>query len=350
MSEDSRVEEGLPTGHGAIEVDEGERRAMGRRVAALRKPESYGAGVCEVGVVDTHMSCVFLTERRAYKLKKPIRTKLIDQSTVARRWEACRREVRLNRRLAESVYLGVVPLTESDGSLRVGGEGEPVDWLVEMRRLPRERMLDRRIEAEAVSGEEIDGLADRLVAFYESTDEAAEGGEAYRSRIAEDVAAKGRALAQPRYGVGGWALAELVDDLEEWIHEHVGLLESRAGRVVDAHGDLRPEHVCLEEPPVVIDSLEFSRRLRLLDPVSELAYLGLECRRLEAGWIGGRLLGAYAEASGDDVPSTLIDFYQGYHALVRAAVAAWHLDDGALNSNGVYREKARGYLKMGVGG
>ena len=96
----------------------------------------------------------------------------------------------------------------------------------------------------------------------------------------------------------------------------------------------------------MIDCLEFSRRLRLLDPVSELAFLGLECRRLGAGWIGERLLNEYAEASGDDVPPTLVDFYQGYHALVRAAVAAWHLDDGALNSDGVYREKARGYLKM----
>src|SRR5690606_23645446 len=116
---------------------------------------------------------------------------------------------------------------------------------------------------------------------------------------------------EPRYGLNDADLRAVVHGQKRWLARSGRLLEERAPWVVDAHGDLRPEHVCLEEPtPVVIDCLEFSQELRWLDPVSELSFLALECRRLGAAWIGERLLARYAEMSQDRVSAALVRFYQ----------------------------------------
>src|SRR5690348_10060399 len=114
-----------------------------QKVAFLSRPESYPGHVELVERKETHMSWIFLTEMHVWKLKKPVRTDYSDFSTVEARRHNASNEVRLNRRLTKDVYLGVVPLAlASGGSLRLGGDGEAVDWLVVMRRLPANRMLD----------------------------------------------------------------------------------------------------------------------------------------------------------------------------------------------------------------
>ena len=115
---------------------------------------------------------------------------------------------------------------------------------------------------------------------------------------------------------------------------------------MDAHGDLRPEHVCLTDPPMVIDCLEFNRTLRLHDPASDLAFLSLECNRLGASWIGERLIAHYRTRTEDDVSAPLLSFYEAYHALIRAAIAIWHLDDERRRQASRWRRMARRYLQL----
>jgi aminoglycoside phosphotransferase family enzyme len=323
------------------------RERLAELVDALRRPDSYGGAVGRVDAIETHMSWVFLTEVHAYKLKKPMRTDLFDHATIAARRRACATELRLNLRLAPSVYLAVVPVVRSAEALRVEGEGEIVDWLVKMRRLPADRMLDVSIERKAVSEDDIDHLSATLARFFLGAEPVTLDGTQYRERIATDIAAKRASLAQPRYGLDSADIDAVYAGQHEWLARHGALLEERAARVVDGHGDLRPEHVCLERPPVIIDCLEFSKQLRSLDPVSELAFLALECRRLGAAWIGERMLANYAARTGDRAPAELVPFYESHHALIRAAIAVWHLDDDTRADAGeLYRERARGYLHM----
>ncbi|HSK39559.1 MAG TPA: hypothetical protein VK943_07310, partial [Arenibaculum sp.] len=113
------------------------------KVAFLRRATSYPDRPARVDVVETHMSWVFLTDRHVYKLKKPARSPVLDFSTVDAREANCEAEIRLNRRLAPRVYLGVVPLVVLDGgTLALAGPGRPVDWLVRMLRLPMRHRLD----------------------------------------------------------------------------------------------------------------------------------------------------------------------------------------------------------------
>ncbi len=326
-------------------VDTEAREQLRTRVAALKRPSTYPGDVHCVEPIETHMSWVFLTERHAYKLKKPIRSSYFDYTTLEARQRACQTEVELNRRLAESVYLGVVSVTvNGTNRIWIDAEGKPIDWLVKMQRLPRRRMLDSCIERDDLEIDDIDRLAARLTRFYAAGEGAGFEKSEYRRAIDTDIAAKGVSLKKPQYGLQHKSVDDAVGRLHQWVNEHRRLLESRAGYTVDAHGDLRPEHVCLMDEPLVIDCLEFDRSLRLLDPVCELSFLALECRRLGAAWIGDVLLSTYAELSGDKPPNRLVCFYQGYHALIRAAVALWHLDDDGVDEIEKWRRRGRWYV------
>ena len=139
---------------------------LAAKVALLRQPQTYPEAPSRIDTVETHMSWVFLTERHAYKLKKPVRYAFLDFSTRAARRRNCAEELRLNQALAPGVYLGVVPLVRDEsGNARLEAEGRVLEWLVKMRRLPADRMLDRLIRQRAARESEIEELARRLADF-----------------------------------------------------------------------------------------------------------------------------------------------------------------------------------------
>jgi aminoglycoside phosphotransferase family enzyme len=297
-----------------------------------------------VECVETHMSWVFLTERRAFKLKKPVRMPYLDHSTLERRRRSCENELRLGRRLAASVYEEVAPIVASPRGLAIGGDGEIVDWLVVMRRLPADRMLPAMLARGAATSADADAIGELLAGFYRASQPAAWSAEAYRRRLRDEAAAVAgelvaRGASEAR--VGRIAQAQL-----DAIEREAGALDARiaAGRVIEAHGDLRPEHVCLEVPPVIIDPLEFNDDLRTLDAASELAFFALECERLRAAWFGERVIERCAGRAGDRVPPPLAALYRSLHALTRALLALRHLDDAPPATHARWRAKADDYL------
>lgn len=330
-----------------VEAPDGARAHLAKIVEALRHPATYPDAVSRIDAIETHMSWVFLTDAHAWKLKKPIRTATLDFTTLEGRRRACEVELALNRRLAPDVYLGVVPLIMFDGIARLGGVGEPAEWLVQMRRLPHDRMLDACIARGTVSPDDIDRLATTLARFYGTTERAPIGGAAYRRAIVADIASKCASIEQPRYGLRVDSIRAASAGLERWLAQHGAMLDARGAHVVDAHGDLRPEHICLEAPLAkVIDCLEFNRNLRLLDPLSELAFLALECRRLGSASVGERVLARCSALMGEQPDAGLISFYQSCHALIRAAVAVWHLDDDALDRSDSWQERGAWYVDV----
>lgn len=329
-----------------VQAPDGARQRLAATVAALRQPTAYPNEVHDVETIETHMAWVFLTEEHAYKLKKPIQSRLIDYTTIEARRAACEIELEVNRRLAAPVYLAVVPVTRSSEGMSIDADGVPVDWLVKMKRLPRRWMLDARIDDGTIRREHIDRLADKLSTFYRTARPVGWSGGGYRERIESNIEAKCTSLEHRRYGLSRGIIRSVLEKQKRWLAQHRDLLAGRAHRVVDAHGDLRPEHVCLEGEPMIIDSLEFSRKLRLLDPVSELSFLGLECRRLGAEWIGEQLLGLYEKRAQDEVSAPLIPFYESYHAIIRAAIAVWHLDDPVNARPDFWRSQAESYLEQ----
>ena len=318
-------------------------------LAFLRRPDAYPEATARVDAVETHMSWVFLTDTHAYKLKKPVRYPYLDFSTPEARRLDCEEEVRLNRRLAAEVYLGVMPLVrDANGGLHLGGEGETVDWLVRMRRLPADRMLDQLLQSGAAEQAKIIQLARRLARFY--AEAAAEGitPEAYRQDLTRRIEDNLHEIASPEFGLAPDLPQHLARLQLGFLQGHAELFDTRVrqGRIVEGHGDLRPEHVCLLAEPVVIDCLEFKRDFRILDPADELGYLALECERLHAPQVGRWLLEAYREASGDAPPEALIHFYQSCRAVLRAKLVLWHLRDDGRHPPGKWVATAREYLEL----
>lgn len=319
------------------------------KLGLLARPDAYPEAPSRVDVVETHMSWVFLTDAHAYKLKKPVRYDYLDFSTVEARRLDCEAEVRLNRRLAADVYLGMVPLVlDAAGRLSLGGAGETVDWLVRMRRLPADRMLDHLLRNGAVEQPEIVQLAHRLARFYAELPAEPLAPETYRQSLAGRVEDNLRELGSPEFGLPRDVPAGLARFQLRFLQRCAGLFDQRvqAGRLVEGHGDLRPEHVCLLAQPVVIDCLEFNREFRILDPADELGYLAMECERLHAPHVARWLLDGYGEASGDAPPEALLHFYQSCRATLRAKLALWHLRDDGRHPPGKWVATARAYLEQ----
>jgi aminoglycoside phosphotransferase family enzyme len=319
------------------------------KLGFLGRADAYPEATSRVEVVETHMSWVFLTDAHAYKLKKPVRYAYLDFSTPEARRLDCEREVQLNRRLAPEVYLGVLRLVRNEaGRLRLGGEGETVDWLVQMRRLPADRMLDHLLRDGTVTQAEIARLARLLARFYASTPAEPITPEAYRQILTARVDDNLRELASPEFGLDPKLPERIARFQLAFLRRHADWFDRRVsqGRIVEGHGDLRPEHVCLLDEPVVIDCLEFNREFRILDPVDELGYLALECERQHAPHVGRWLLQAYGEASGDVPPEPLLHFYQSCRATLRAKLALWHLRDDGRHPPGTWRATGEAYLEL----
>jgi uncharacterized protein len=318
------------------------------KVAFLSTAQAY-PNVRYVEIRQTHMSWVFLTDKHAWKLKKPVCTDYVDFRTPEARRRNCLREVRLNRRLARNVYLGVVALTmDPRGKLQLCGQGTGVDWLVHMRRLPADRMLDSLIVRHQVSDADVLKLASLLANFYKKASPVPMRASEYPERLAADLQAAQHDLTRAEYGLTTDLAESVIHSQLQFLEKNPDLFKARArkGRIVEGHGDLRPEHVCLEPQPVIIDCLEFNRKLRILDAASELAFLALECERLGAPEIGKHLINAYSKQAGDWPSQKLLEFYRTYHAAVRAKIAVWHLKDGPILDRTTWVVKAEEYLRM----
>lgn len=321
---------------------------LAEKVSFLAEPAAYGHATRQVEARETHMSWVFLTDDRVYKLKKPVRHAFLDFSTVSRRRFFCEEELRLNRRLAAATYRRVVPLCrDGSGGLTLGGEGRAVDWLVEMSRLPQADMLDERIRSGRVAVPEIERIGGLLADFYARlAPETADGG-AYLRHLVNEQRINREILLRPEFGLADIAADELakVDSLlqraQPWIAARLA-----DGAILECHGDLRPEHVCLVQPPQIIDCLEFNRSMRIMDPYDEINYLGMECDMLGAAWIRPLVNRALDGRLPTRPVAPLMALYGGFRALLRARLCIAHLLDTPIRHAEKWRPLAIRYIRQ----
>lgn len=299
----------------------------------LSSPRAYAAAPLSVDTRETHISKVYLTKKSAYKLKKPVRYDFLDFSSPELRHAACDAELRLNRRLAPGVYKAVLPVCRDvRGSLSIDGEGLPVDWLVQMKRLDDRNSLKSRIESGVTTRSEISALSDRLAQFYAGQTPLMTKSLEFRQTLALHIDANRydlhQRLAQHDGERDGPGYARQIDRSYaaqmRFIKLKSDVFDDRVcdGRIVDGHGDLRPEHIYFDPEPIVIDCIEFNAEFRHNDIIDELAFLGMECDFLGASAIGEQVIRAYSKLSHDVPPASLISFYKCYRACVRAKVAA----------------------------
>jgi uncharacterized protein len=298
-------------------------------------------------VIETHMAFVFLTAAYAFKLKKPVSFGYFDHRTLAARANACAAEVRLNRALAGDVYIATIPLVQDAGHLTLGGAGHVVDWLVHMRRLPADRMLDAVIAARTgPSQAEVAALVVLLAWFYRQQRASPPPAGLYLAHLQREQAVNAANLAEMAHLLPDPALAQITTDLANRLARLQPDIAAReaGGLVVEGHGDLRPEHVCLTDPLVIFDRVETAREMRVIDVFDEVGYLAAECAMLGRPDMGGPLLAALKDAGFAPPPPPLLASYAMFRLITRARLALDHLRDPNPRTPARWPARAHAYL------
>jgi len=284
----------------------------------------------------THISWLFFTDSFVYKLKTPVNFGFLDFTTLEARKFFCEEEVRLNRRLAPEIYRGVVEVKAHDGRIQVEGLGETVDYAVQMRRLPEERMLPTLMARGKVTVTTIRQLA-RLIADFHA-----------QAETGDDIDQAGSVATilanwQENFALT-WPYLDFPLRRDTWDNIRARVLafcRTRAqlfgqriaeGRIRDCHGDLRAEHICFTEPIAIFDCIEFNRRFRYGDVAADVAFLAMDFDAQGSPEFSQTLVQAYVEHSGDRGLLSVLDFYKCYRAFVRAKVECFRADEPTVSA------------------
>ncbi len=296
-------------------------------------------------LMETHISWILLAGAYAYKIKKPVKFSFLDFSTLEKRKFFCGEEVRLNRRLAPDVYLGVVnvcregrkgkeggglSITESGaaGGRRGGGggavAGDLVDYAVRMKRLDQARMMSRLLNEGKIDESHVRKLAAIIAAFHGRI-EAVQGYNTpeMAGRQINDLA-EFRGAIEEACGMGNEVDVVLAKSAA-FISRNRDLLMERIkeGKVRDCHGDLHSGNIFVSgRDIVIIDCIEFSREFRCVDVASEIAFMAMDLDAHGREDLADVFVSEYVARTGDNGLLRLLGLYKCYRANVRAKIAA----------------------------
>ncbi|MBF0394619.1 MAG: AAA family ATPase [Alphaproteobacteria bacterium] len=320
--------------------------------ALMARPQTFGPGIAAVERVDTHISALFLGGERVYKIKKAVRLPFLDFTTIERRREACEAELGLNRRTAPEMYRGLASVTrEADGRLVVGGQGEPVEWMVVMNRFDQDTLFDRLADRGALTRELMRALADELAAFHRRARRRPDmGGRASLDWTIRTNDETFRAFIPEVFPAA--AVDALTATSRTALDKVAPLLEGRRedGMVRHCHGDLHLGNICLYEGrPTIFDAIEFSEAVACIDVLYDLAFLLMDLEFRDHRRLASHAFNRYLEQTGDIGGMAAMPLFLSCRAAIRAHVSAAM----AANQHGEAKERrlrdARRYLATATG-
>ncbi len=316
-------------------------------IRLLSDPLTHGGEA--VHRIDTHASVVFLAGSRALKLKRAVKYDYLDFSTIDARRRCCDAEFRINRRLAPTLYRGVLPIVRtSGGALALGGEGTPVDWVVEMTRFDQAALFDALAAAGRLDLSLMAPLAEEIAAVHDGSEpRPALGGEAGIRSVIEGNDVGFRAFGADTTRAAGEALT---GSARQWLRRCGPLLESRrlSGSVRQCHGDLHLGNiVLLDGRPTLFDAIEFNDDLACVDVIYDLAFLLMDLWYRGLKSHANAVLNAYLAATQDIKALAAMPLFLSCRAAIRAKTTATAaLLQTVIQRRGELQTIARGYLEL----
>ena len=292
-------------------------------VAFLSRGAAYGKPDATVERIETHASVVFLAGDRAYKLKRAVRYSYLDYSTPEKREAMCRAELRLNRRTAPDLYLGIRKVTrEREGALALDGVGTPIDWLLEMKRFPQDALFDHLAERKRLTPIMMRELSDAIAVFHEAAEPCAGGRNSVAMRETADGNIRNLRLTPSAFEKG--KLAELAFATNAALARLELLLDRRGidGHVRHCHGDLHLGNICLiGDKPTLFDGIEFNDSFTCIDTLYDLAFLLMDLGHRDLGELANLVFNRYLDRTDDTSGLPLLPLYLSIRAAVRAHVS-----------------------------
>lgn len=299
-------------------------------IEALQNPALYPHPVEGFEVIETHISWVLLTGPYAYKLKKPVNFGFLDFSSREAREHFCHEELRLNQRTAPNIYLEVLPVTGSLEAPQLGGAGPVLDHVLKMRQFPQSGLLSNVLARGELMPAHIDALAREIADLH---------AEAKRVPVEHELGSAEAVMAPVRQNFE--QIRPLLEDaadltqlehLEAWAEDTFTrlqpLLDQRKidGFIRECHGDIHLANVTLLDDHVLLfDCIEFNEPFRLIDVISDAAFLAMDLEDRGLKSLSRRFINAYLELTGDYRGLTLLPFYKAYRAMVRAKISLFRL-------------------------
>jgi aminoglycoside phosphotransferase family enzyme len=292
-----------------------------RIVNALMKPDAYDEDPSQIELVQTHISFVFLTNNYAYKVKKAVDLGFLDFTTLEKRRFFCEKELELNRRLCEGLYLEVVPINMSNASnIKMKGEGEIIEYAVKMRRIPQERMLSNLLTRNEVNDQLIDKIAKIIAEFHSKAETNQSISEYGTLRIIETNWKENfdqttefiqKAISEEDFKL-------IRGRIDDFIARNRPVFEKRIAenKIRDCHGDIHTGNIFVADRIYIFDAIEFNERFRYSDVASDVSFLAMDLdfkRRCDLSRV---FLEKYIEYSRDQEISRLLPFYKCYRAYV----------------------------------
>ncbi len=319
-------------------------------IHGLLCPEAFGHRATRIALEETHISWVILTEEFVYKIKKPVVFDFLDFSTLQKRKFYCNEEIRLNKPWAPNLYLDVVPVTLVDGQPRFAGSGTVVDYAVRMRRFETAMRLDKQLEQDLLSTDDMRDLANTIAARHSG---AAVVAVEEREKVIACTSEFMRDNFAPLDGiVDGESLALLKAWTTRELEKTKQILAQRFddGFVRDCHGDLHLANlVRLPDGIATFDCIEFNADFRQIDVMSDIAFLVMDLVERKRHDLAAHFLNRYLEATGDYGGVTVLSLFFVYRCLVRAKVAAIRSREHEdVIARGADIEEARSYCDMAI--
>ena len=311
-------------------------------------------------LIETHISWVVICDRFVYKIKKPIQYSFLDFSSLEKRKYYCEREVELNKRLTDDIYLDVQPVRETSGRVFIGGEdGEVIDYAVRMRKLERDKQMDILLVNNKVTTSDIQNLAEKIAAFHKNTSIIYEKDSLDVQNKFNDLGEERDYLNQNSDSKGNDMISRAIDISNAFMEKNKQLLANRlkSGFFRDCHGDLHSRNIFLLPSPQPFDCLEFNDDYRQIDILNDVAFLCMDLDAFGRKDLSDQFLNFYNKlfpSIKTDDDRRLFIYYKSYRANIRAKInslrARYAIDDfqriTALAEADKYLNLMDGYMKI----
>ena len=303
----------------------------------LMDPSAYPEKTEKVKLVQTHISNVFICDEFVYKIKKPVNFGFLNFSTMEKRKHYCNKEIELNSRFSDDVYLGVYPVTFDGSKYSIDQDGDVVDYAVKMRRLSDDDLLKTRFKKGIVTSEDIKRIGKAIAEFHKKSKKSKEIDEFGSIDVIKFNTDEN--FEQTEEFIGNSITEKQFNEIKSWTNnfykENEDLFERRVkqGKIRDCHGDLHMEHICLTDPIIIFDCIEFNDRFRYSDTLSEIAFLLMDLEYNGGKDLAEQLCKVYLKHAGEadnDLINQLIKSYKIYRAYVRGKVTSFILNDDSV--------------------
>ena len=314
-------------------------------VDALRKPSAYEPNSGKIKLIQTHISFVFLTDKFVYKVKKAVNFGFLDFGSLEKRKKFCEKELEINKKLCEDMYLKVVPITKSE-LIKINGKGKTVEYAVMMKRIPQKYLMNKLLEENKINKKIIDQIAKIIADFHLKIEEKSDAGNlGYNPKI-DPIAEvnwkenfdQTQLFIEKTISQKNFVLIQ--DRINEFIEKNKDLFKKRIinGKVRYCHGDIHSGNIFITNKIYIFDAIEFNDRIRYSDVTADIGFLAMDLEFKNKFALAEYLVKKYIEYSGDKESKKLLPFYKCYRAYVRGKVVSFKLED--INIDIKEKEKA----------